>query len=114
MLFACAHLLFEMAKFAFDAIDDRGHTIFNVARMIVPALFLWIAGTLPMWEVRCTSNIAGPKDAGVSSRRMGLLLTDSCRFHPLHFPVQRMTLPFGLGLHFLLLNQFLTLQRQGP
>ena len=67
MLFACTHLLFAMAKFAFDAIDHRGNTAFNMIGMAVPAVFLWVAGTLPMQEVRCTSNIARPKDASFLS-----------------------------------------------
>jgi hypothetical protein len=67
MLFACAHLLSAMAKFAFDAIDYHGNAVFNIVSIAVPALFLWVAGTLPMQDVRCASNIARPKDASLLS-----------------------------------------------
>jgi len=62
MLFACTHLIFGMAMFAFDTIDRRGNTVFNMVGIAVPAVFLWVAGTLPLQEVRCASNIARPKD----------------------------------------------------
>ncbi|KAJ7651661.1 hypothetical protein DFH06DRAFT_1270538 [Mycena polygramma] len=34
----------------------------NGARTIVPAIFLWIAGTLPLQAVAASANIAGPHD----------------------------------------------------
>jgi hypothetical protein len=56
-----------MAKFAFDAVDHRGNIVFNMVGMAVPAVFLWVSGTLHMQEVRCASNIARPTDASFLS-----------------------------------------------
>lgn len=111
MLFAFFHLLPATAKFTFDAIDHRGNTVFNILRIAVPALFLWVAGTLPLQEVRCAPNIARSKDASFLFL-LGVPLIGTCRYRLLHFPVRRMMSLSGLGLHSLLLNQFLNWRRQ--
>ncbi|KAF8236776.1 pleiotropic drug resistance ABC transporter [Tricholoma matsutake] len=61
MLFAFFHLLPATAKFTFDAIDHRGNTVFNILRIAVPALFLWVAGTLPLQEVP-SAALSCPED----------------------------------------------------
>ncbi|KAF7347593.1 P-loop containing nucleoside triphosphate hydrolase protein [Mycena venus] len=42
--------------------ESTENTLSNAARIVVPALFLWIAGTLPLQAVEPATNIAGPKD----------------------------------------------------
>ena len=68
ILFACIHLSFSMVQLAFDLLDDLENTPFDIVRMIIPAFFVWVAGTLPMQKVRCAPNIARSQDAGTSVR----------------------------------------------
>ncbi|RDB29359.1 ATP-dependent bile acid permease [Hypsizygus marmoreus] len=65
ILFACAHIIFSLVKFGFDSIEDNGRTrllLFDLASMVMPALFVRIAGTLHLQPIRAAPNIAGLRD----------------------------------------------------
>lgn len=66
ILFACSQVIFIFSKFGFDSVEQNGVALdmtFDLASMIFPVLFIWVAGTLPLQEFRVAKNIAGPSDA---------------------------------------------------
>ncbi|KAG6919005.1 hypothetical protein DXG01_009715 [Tephrocybe rancida] len=63
--FAASHFLYYLVEFGLDFVgsDYTGSTTPpNVAGMLIPGFFVWIAGTLPLQAVRVAPNIAGPDD----------------------------------------------------
>jgi hypothetical protein len=52
-------------EFGFDVVGARAKgsmLVLDTTRMIVPALFIWVAGKLPLQPVRFATNIAQPND----------------------------------------------------
>ncbi|KAJ6575411.1 pleiotropic drug resistance ABC transporter [Mycena capillaripes] len=66
VIFAFIQCVVPLIHLSFDMVHSGGNpssmTLFNGARLIAPAIFLWIAGTLPLQTVAVSTNIAGPKD----------------------------------------------------
>jgi len=65
MMFACAQLVFELIDLGLTCLEDypqASDLISVISRMIIPALFVWLAGTLPLQAFRFAKNIAGPRD----------------------------------------------------
>ncbi|KAJ6621075.1 pleiotropic drug resistance ABC transporter [Mycena sp. CBHHK59/15] len=66
LIFASIQFLDPFIHLALDLVQTGGNTSallpLNAVRMIAPAIFIWIAGTLPLQAVAASLNIAGPKD----------------------------------------------------
>ncbi|KAJ7040325.1 pleiotropic drug resistance ABC transporter [Mycena alexandri] len=64
--FASIQCVVPLIHLSLDLVHSGGRpndtSLFNAARIIVPSLFLWIAGTLPLQTVAASTNIAGSKD----------------------------------------------------
>ena len=64
-MFASAQLIFELIDLGLNCLEDypqAGDLISVISRMIIPVLFVWLAGTLPLQAFRAAKNIAGPRD----------------------------------------------------
>ncbi|KAF9469518.1 pleiotropic drug resistance ABC transporter [Collybia nuda] len=65
IIFASFHVLASILEFGFDTLGSRiGTDIFllDIMHIFVPALFVWVAGTLPVQPIQFAMNIAQPDD----------------------------------------------------
>ncbi|KAG6873221.1 hypothetical protein C0995_001575 [Termitomyces sp. Mi166 len=63
--FAASHVFFYLVQFSFDLVtaDELSSTVtYDMVGMLIPGIFVWIAGTFPLQAVRIVHNMAGPKD----------------------------------------------------
>ena len=61
--FATSHVLFYVVKLGFNLLEPLSSAVaYDVIGMLVPGIFVWIAGTFPLQAVRVAHNIAGSKD----------------------------------------------------
>jgi hypothetical protein len=67
--FATIQCVVPLIQLSLDVVHGGGGpsnaVLSNITRIVVPAIFLWIAGTLPLQPVAASTNIAGPKDVGL-------------------------------------------------
>ena len=64
-MFSCAQLIVELIDLGLNCLEDypqASDLISVISRMIIPVLFVWLAGTLPLQAFRIAKNIAGPRD----------------------------------------------------
>ncbi|KAF5385025.1 hypothetical protein D9615_001230 [Tricholomella constricta] len=65
IFFACAHFLFFLIEFGFDLLEKDGPSsklVLDCVGMVVPGIFIWVAGTFPLQPFRVAPNIAVPND----------------------------------------------------
>ncbi|KAJ7109921.1 P-loop containing nucleoside triphosphate hydrolase protein [Mycena epipterygia] len=66
VVFALIQFVVPLVDLTLDVVHTGGRWTnilpLNVARIIAPAIFIWIAGTLPLQRIEAARNIAGPKD----------------------------------------------------
>ncbi|KAJ7269434.1 P-loop containing nucleoside triphosphate hydrolase protein [Mycena haematopus] len=62
--FASLQFVFPLVYLSLDVYSEGSSniTLLSCTRIVGSALFLWIAGTLPLQTVEATTNIAGPQD----------------------------------------------------
>lgn len=76
--FAATHILFYLGEIGFSLMkteESSRSMVYNVVGMLVPGIFVCIAGTFPLQAMKVAPNVAGPTDVSTPMTHIPKKLT---------------------------------------